>query len=85
VAIKLIFFFIEILPLVEFELEDDITDEEAEKLIEEPLPSSDDATINDQFTVTSNEIDLFTVRLMKYEVISIIITFEHLKQLKYKF
>jgi len=64
---------------VEFELEDDITDEEAEKLIEEPLPSSDDAAVNDQFTVTSNEIDLFTVRLMKYEVIRITVTFEHLK------
>lgn len=65
---KLVSFFTEILPLVEFELEDDITDEEAEKLIEEPLPSSDDLTDCDQFTVTSNEADLFTVRLMRYEV-----------------
>jgi len=56
------------LPLVEFELEDDITDEEAEKLIEEPLPSSDDLAISDQLTITSNEADLFTVRLLKYEV-----------------
>jgi len=60
--------FTEILPIVEFELEDDITDEEAEKLIEEPLPSPDDLAVNDQFTVTSNEADLFTVRLLKYEV-----------------
>lgn len=67
--IVLIDFFTEILPLVEFELEDDITDEEAEKLIEEPLPSPDDATVNDQFTVTSSETDLFTVRLMRYEVV----------------
>ena len=60
--------FTEILPLVEFELEDDITDEEAEKLIEEPLPSSDDLTVSDQFTVTPSETDLFTARLMRYEV-----------------
>jgi len=60
--------FTEILPIVEFELEDDITDEEAEKLIEEPLPSPDDLAVSDQFTVTSNEADLFTVRLLKYEV-----------------
>lgn len=53
---------------MEFELEDDITDEEAEKLIEEPLPSANDVTTSDQFTVTSNEADLFTVRLMRYEV-----------------
>jgi len=56
------------LPLVEFELEDDIADEEAEKLIEEPLPSSDELTVSDQFTVTSNEADLFTARLIRYEV-----------------
>ncbi|XP_014477546.1 PREDICTED: intraflagellar transport protein 122 homolog [Dinoponera quadriceps] len=61
------FVMFEILPLVEFELEDDITDEEAEKLIEEPLPSDDDVAVSDQFTVTSNEADLFTVRLMRYE------------------
>lgn len=71
---KLVWFtllvWLEILPLVEFELEDDITDEEAEKLIEEPLPSADDITVSDQFTVTSNEADLFTVRLMRYEVYS---------------
>jgi len=84
VTSNIIFFFIEILPLVEFELEDDIMDDEAEKLIEEPLPCSDDAAVNDQFTVTSNEIDLFTVRLMKYEVISTTIIFEYLKQLRYK-
>jgi len=53
---------------VEFDLEDGITDEEAEKLIEEPLPSSDDLVVSDQFTVTSNETDLFTARLMRYEV-----------------
>ena len=33
----------EILPLVEFELELGITDEEAEKLIEEPIQSTDDS------------------------------------------
>lgn len=53
---------------MEFDLEDDITDEEAEKLIEEPLPSPDDLAVSDQFTVTSNETDLFTARLMRYEV-----------------
>ncbi|KYN08527.1 PREDICTED: intraflagellar transport protein 122 homolog [Cyphomyrmex costatus] len=61
------FVMFEILPLVEFELEDDITDEEAEKLIEEPLPSPDDLATSDQLTITSNEADLFTVRLLKYE------------------
>ncbi|XP_077265582.1 intraflagellar transport protein Oseg1 [Temnothorax americanus] len=61
------FVMFEILPLVEFELEDDITDDEAEKLIEEPLPSPDDLAVSDQFTVTSNEADLFTARLMRYE------------------
>lgn len=63
--------FTEILPLVEFELKDDITDDEAERLIEEPLPSADDDAVDDQFTVTSNETDLFTARLMRYEVWSL--------------
>lgn len=59
----------EILPLVEFELEENISDEEAEKLINDSLSSSDDITTTNQFSVTS-EIDLFTARLMKYEVFS---------------
>jgi len=62
---------------VEFDLEDDITDEEAEKLIEEPLPSSDDLAVSDQFTVTSNETDLFTARLMRYEVQSTRLTIKN--------
>ena len=51
--------------MVEFELEENISDEEAEKLINNSLPS-DDITTTNQFSVTS-EIDLFTARLMKYE------------------
>uniref|UniRef100_A0A6P3UIJ5 Intraflagellar transport protein 122 homolog n=1 Tax=Bombus terrestris TaxID=30195 RepID=A0A6P3UIJ5_BOMTE len=60
------FVMFEILPLVEFELEENISDEEAEKLINDSLSSSDDITTTNQFSVTS-EIDLFTARLMKYE------------------
>lgn len=52
-------------------MEDDITNEEAEKLIEEPLPSPDDLVVSDQFTITSNEADLFTARLMRYEVLTL--------------
>lgn len=54
--------------MVEFELEENISDEEAERLINESLSSSDDVTNTDQFSVTP-EIDLFTARLMKYEVL----------------
>ncbi|XP_066600383.1 intraflagellar transport protein 122 homolog isoform X2 [Prorops nasuta] len=63
------FVMFEILPLVEFELEENITDEDAQRLIEEPLPSPDDNQdlIEDYMTVASEETDLFTARLMKYE------------------
>lgn len=65
---RLMNIFLEILPLVEFELEEGITDEAAEKLIEEPLQISDDSTqIEDQLTITT-KTDLFTDRLVRYEV-----------------
>ncbi|XP_029052422.2 intraflagellar transport protein 122 homolog [Osmia bicornis bicornis] len=60
------FVMFEILPLVEFELEEGISDEEAEKLINESLTSYNDTSDKDQLSVTS-EVDLFTARLMKYE------------------
>lgn len=52
--------------MVEFELEESISDEEAEKLINESSLSND-ISDTDQFSVNT-EIDLFTARLMKYEV-----------------
>ncbi|XP_012279174.1 intraflagellar transport protein 122 homolog [Orussus abietinus] len=61
------FVMFEILPLVEFELEENITDEEAEKLIEEPLPPSESSNSIDQLTLADEEADLFTARLMRYE------------------
>ncbi|KAK0080536.1 hypothetical protein PV325_013799 [Microctonus aethiopoides] len=62
------FVMFEILPLVEFELEDGITDDEAEKLIEEPVPIIDNTlVIENQMTIANNEADLFTARLIKYE------------------
>ncbi|XP_076277313.1 intraflagellar transport protein Oseg1 isoform X1 [Lasioglossum baleicum] len=60
------FVMFEILPLVEFELEEDISDEEAEKLINESLSSSDNTMDKDQLTIAP-EVDLFTARLVKYE------------------
>lgn len=54
--------------MVEFELEESISDEEAEKLINESSLSSD-ISDTDQFSVNT-EVDLFTARLMKYEVLS---------------
>lgn len=69
------FVMFEILPLVEFELEDGITDDEAEKLIEEPVPIIDNTlVIENQMTIANNEADLFTARLIKYEVDFIIVT-----------
>ncbi|XP_058792241.1 intraflagellar transport protein 122 homolog [Phymastichus coffea] len=63
------FVMFEILPLVEFELEPGITDNEAEKLIEEPVQSTDDSiNTENQFTVTTNQTDLFMARLVQYEV-----------------
>lgn len=63
-------YFIEILPLVEFELESGITDEEAERLIEEPIQlDSNSIDTENQFTVTTNETDLFMARLVQYEVV----------------
>ncbi|KAG6796046.1 intraflagellar transport protein [Apis mellifera caucasica] len=59
------FVMFEILPLVEFELEESISDEEAEKLINESSLSND-ISDTDQFSVNT-EVDLFTARLMKYE------------------
>ncbi|KAG7202395.1 hypothetical protein KM043_018711, partial [Ampulex compressa] len=61
------FVMFEILPLVEFVLEENITDEEAEKLIEEPLPSTENSAMEDQLSISANEVDLFTARLMKYD------------------
>ena len=59
----------EILPLVEFELESGITDEEAEKLIEEPVQLNDNSiNTENQFTVATHETDLFMARLVQYEV-----------------
>ena len=66
--LKITIISLEILPLVEFELEEGITDEEAEKLIEEPLQISDDSNqMEDQLTITT-KTDLFTDRLVRYEV-----------------
>ena len=65
---QIIYILLETLPLVEFELDEGITDEEAEKLIEEPLQVTDDSTlIEDQLTIT-NKTDLFTDHLVRYEV-----------------
>lgn len=65
---KDLYFFTEILPIVEFELEEGITDEEAKKLIEEPRPSSDSSSVSeDQLTISSAVADLFTARLIRYE------------------
>ncbi|XP_063986829.1 intraflagellar transport protein 122 homolog [Diachasmimorpha longicaudata] len=62
------FVMFETLPLVEFELDNAITDEEAERLIEEPVPSDDNSTVvEDQLTINSNEADLFTARLIKFD------------------
>ncbi|KAJ8666894.1 hypothetical protein QAD02_008556 [Eretmocerus hayati] len=63
------FVMFEILPLVEFELESGITDEEAEKLIEEPVQTFDNAAeTENQFTVSSkSQSDLFMARLVQYE------------------
>lgn len=59
---------VEILPLVEFELEEGISDEEAEKLIEEPIQNSEELNlVEDQLTITT-KTDLFTDRLVRYEV-----------------
>ncbi|XP_074101716.1 intraflagellar transport protein Oseg1 [Cotesia typhae] len=58
----------EILPIVEFELEDGISNEEAKKLIEEPMSIPEDAEITeDQMTIATDHTDLFTARLIKYE------------------
>lgn len=60
---------LEILPLVEFELEAGIADEEAEKLIEEPVQADDNSIdTENQFTVSTNQTDLFMARLVQYEV-----------------
>ncbi|XP_001602472.1 intraflagellar transport protein 122 homolog [Nasonia vitripennis] len=62
------FVMFEILPLVEFELEPGITDEEADKLIEEPVQSTDNSIdTENQFTVSTNQTDLFMARLVQYE------------------
>lgn len=65
----MMFYFLEILPLVEFELEAGITDDEAERLIEEPVQSNDNnIDTENQFTVTTDQTDLFMARLVQYEV-----------------
>lgn len=75
--IKFMFYFTEVLPLVEFILEDDITDEEAVRLIETP-PSS---TVNNNGDWVSSEnenfqtlqlddnssVDPFTAKLINFE------------------
>ncbi|XP_046605986.1 intraflagellar transport protein 122 homolog isoform X1 [Neodiprion virginianus] len=62
------FVMFEILPIVEFELEEGITDEEAKRLIEEPRPLSDSSSISDnQLTIPTPVGDLFTARLIRYE------------------
>lgn len=63
------FVMFEILPLVEFELDEGIEDEEAEKLIEDPAVIRDNSvTVENQMTMTTVEADLFTARLIRYEV-----------------
>ncbi|XP_043287356.1 intraflagellar transport protein 122 homolog isoform X2 [Venturia canescens] len=62
------FVMFEILPLIEFELDESITDEEAQRLIEESIYIDDgNVLVEDQLTLRSNEADLFTARLMRYE------------------
>lgn len=63
------FVMFEILPLVEFELEQGITDEEAEKLIEESAkPREESINVENQFTVSAaSHTDLFMARLVQYE------------------
>ena len=54
---------------MEFELESGITDEEAERLIDEPVNSEDNAIDKEnQFTLATNKTDLFMARLVQYEV-----------------
>lgn len=56
--------------MVEFQLEENITDNEAEKLMEDSsFGIDDDASVEDQLEIDRSEkTDLFTSRLMKYEV-----------------
>lgn len=63
----------EILPLVEFQLEDDIDDDEAEKLIYENIDNihgdddnDDDNNIENQLTIDDNITDLFTAKMIKF-------------------
>jgi hypothetical protein len=55
---------------VEFELEPGITDEEAEKLIQEPFKINDNLIdTDDHFTFSTNQLDLFLAELIQYEVL----------------
>ena len=54
--------------MVQFELEEGISDEEAIKLIYDPVTLTDIVTIENQMTVTNNENDLFMANLLQYEV-----------------
>ncbi|CAB0043487.1 unnamed protein product [Trichogramma brassicae] len=61
------FVMFENLPLVEFELEPGITDEEAKRLIEEPVQNDASIDSNNQFILNASQTDLFMARLVQYE------------------
>ncbi|KAL7290018.1 hypothetical protein TKK_0015748 [Trichogramma kaykai] len=61
------FVMFENLPLVEFELEPGISDEEAKRLIEEPIQNDASIDSNNQFILNASQTDLFMARLVQYE------------------
>ncbi|XP_014208955.1 intraflagellar transport protein 122 homolog [Copidosoma floridanum] len=64
------FVMFEILPLVEFELEPGITNEEAEKFIKEPVqPIKSALEKKNQLTIFSDKTDLFLNHLEQYEIL----------------
>ena len=76
------FYVSEVLPLVEFQLEEDISDEEAVRLIEAPSPVPEESDNSQRWQQSTNDTfqtmqfdepspsleDPFTARLMSFEV-----------------
>lgn len=63
--------FVEVLPLVEFTVEDGISDEEAVRLIESPVPSKDDSHNNElvqTLQLDDDFYDPFTAKVLNFEV-----------------
>lgn len=60
------FLHFEILPLVEFQLDDGIDNNEALRLIHEPI-KNDNCLVENQLTIGSEEDDLFTAKMIKYD------------------